>query len=666
MDRSQRGGAERSAGPREQGRGAAAQRGGAERSAGGPAPRRPSAREAPLCPRPGARRRRGALGAILLALLGAPAAAAEATGIDAASADSTAAGGDVIERAWRSPADSLAARVERTRRASLEAGVWSLDPAARMLLRSRAHPVEGAEAAVRLAPDLPAARMALAHALWMRGDSPLAALREALGALAALPRHLEAGLWIAGSGLAILAAGLVAGGLVCAVWLGALAAPHAAHDLGDALGGDPPAFARMALVAALVCAPALLGGGLLGLALGILALGALYADARERMAVAGAAAAVWIGAFPVAALAGRGLEALARDPVARAALSVDHGSASAVDLAVLREGAAVSDRLAARSLARLARRSERLGEADAGYQDLLREPEADAALANDAANVRLRLGHVAAALDLYQRSLAAKPSAAVLFNLSQAHARAFEVETMTRALGRAQALDGDLLAELTRVQGAADSRDFVVDLPLPARGIWERLARAGDGSAFAAEARQPFAPGRLGREPGLALASLAAPVMLGSLAGRRLRRSRWCARCGRRTCPRCDGARVDAEVCEGCHRLFYQPEQTQRELRVARVAALEERRRRLDRAALIAALAVPGAAGLVAGRPLGALLACVLFAISAAAVAWRGGVVPDPGVAGAAGPAAFLALAALAAFAYAALVTGSLAARRKA
>jgi hypothetical protein len=294
---------------------------------------------------------RGILAALLLVLLGAPGAGAEAPGVDAAAADA-----DVIERAWREPADSLADRVERTRRAALEAGVWSLDAAARVLLRSQGDPVERAEAAVRLAPDLPAARMALAHALWMRGDSPFSALSEAWGALAALLRHLEAALWVLGTGFAILAAGLVAGGLCCAVWMAAIAAPHAAHDLGDAIGGDPPAFARMALLAALACAPALLGAGMLGLALGILALGALYADARGRVAVAAAAAALWVGAFPVAALAGRGLEALVRDPVARAALALDHGRATAVDLAVLREAAA-SDPLAARWLSRRAGRT---------------------------------------------------------------------------------------------------------------------------------------------------------------------------------------------------------------------------------------------------------------------------------------------------------------------
>jgi tetratricopeptide (TPR) repeat protein len=621
---------------------------------------------------------------LLLCVLGVSPCRATGEGVPAAPASPGGVGVDLIERAWQEPAESLVERVDRTRIASIEAGVWSLDPAARVLLRASGSPLERAGAAVVLAPDLPAARMALASALWRRGDAPLAALREAIAALAALSRHLEASLWLAGSALSILAAGLVFGGLACAFSSGVLAAPHAAHDLGDALGGDAPAFARMALLAALVCTPALLGEGLLGLAIGALALGALYGSGRERIALCAAAAAIWVGAFPLAALAGRSVEALARDPVVRAASAVDHGRPTAVDLAVLRaaasgerspdargEGSSAkagrrlpADPLAQRVLARLARREGRLGEADARYQELIATSATDAALANDAANVRLRLGHVDAALELYQRALALEPSAFVYFNLSQALGRVFDVEGLTRVLERAQELDGELVAELSRVQAASASRDFVVDLPIPRSLLWSRLARAGDGRAFAAEARAPLAPGRLGGAPGTALAGLAASVVLASLAGGRVRRSRWCARCGRRTCPSCDGTDERAELCEACHRLYFQPEQTQRELRIARIAVLEERRRRLDRVETLTALLVPGAAGIRALRPLRGLAACILFAVAAAAFAWRSGIVRDDAVAGLAGTAALLGLAGVAALSYAALVTTSLVTRR--
>ena len=45
---------------------------------------------------------------------------------------------------------------------------------------------------------------------------------------------------------------------------------HAAHDLGDVFSAHMPGFARLALLAALLIVPALLGEGVLGLALGVM------------------------------------------------------------------------------------------------------------------------------------------------------------------------------------------------------------------------------------------------------------------------------------------------------------------------------------------------------------------------------------------------------------
>ena len=66
---------------------------------------------------------------------------------------------------------------------------------------------------------------------------------------------------------------------------------------------------------------------------------------------------------------------------------------------------------------------------------------------------------------------------------------------------------------------------------------------------------------------------------------------------------------------------------------VARMAQLEElrvRQRRVERAADLAAWLVPGAAGMVAGRPLLALLSASVFAGGAAVFLHRHGIVPDP------------------------------------
>ena len=118
------------------------------------------------------------------------------------------------------------------------------------------------------------------------------------------------------------------------------------------------------------------------------------------------------------------------------------------------------------------------------------------------------------------------------------------------------------------------------------------------------------------------------------------------------------------ELCGPCHKLFYQPEQTDRDLRLARIEALRERESRLDKVAWAASLALPGAAGLLSRRPIAGLLGAFFFALALAALAWRDGAVPDPLVAGAAGPMAFFCLATVSGFAYAVVVGTSLAARR--
>ena len=87
-----------------------------------------------------------------------------------------------LDQAWFAPASSLDQRIGRTRRTAIEMGVWNFDSAARALLGSgsRGRRSTTRAAAVRLAPDLPAAQMRLSQALWLHGESPVDALRVAL------------------------------------------------------------------------------------------------------------------------------------------------------------------------------------------------------------------------------------------------------------------------------------------------------------------------------------------------------------------------------------------------------------------------------------------------------------------------------------------------------
>ncbi|MDJ0853029.1 MAG: tetratricopeptide repeat protein [Myxococcota bacterium] len=569
---------------------------------------------------------------------------------------------NAIEQAWFTPAENLEERVWRTRRTALARGVWNVDSAARALLGTASVPLDRAEAAVSLAPDLPAAQMALARALWLHGESPLGAIRRATVALGTFARHPEGGLWLGGSLLVVLATTLVAGGLLGIAVVSLFAAPHAAHDLGDLLSRRLPAFARAALLASLFLVAAVLGEGVIGIALGLLAIGVVYGSRRQRVALALASAAVVAGAFPVASLAGAALESLPSDPVAQAALATSRGFAFPEDVARLR-AADPRDEVARQALARLARREGRMGEAYALYQALLEDEPEDLALVNNAANVRLHLGHMESALDLYRQALSIEESPVVLYNLAQAYGRAFQVDDLTETLEVAQAVDGELVADLTRLQGT-QPEGFVLDLPIPVTALWQRVFDLGRGHRFAAELRAPVAPGRLGESVPVLAGSFAAVLVLGALIGTRHRASRWCARCGSRVCPRCHPEVSGGELCGPCHKLFYQPEQTDRDLRLARIEALRERESRLDKVAWLVSLVLPGAAGVLSKRPIAALLGAFFFAAALAAFVWRQGAVPDPLVAGAAGPIAFFFLAALAGLAYAVVIGTCLAARR--
>jgi len=629
----------------------------------------------------------GALGGLAL---GAPAAAAEASG--AAPRSAAAPGAEApapgsaasaaaglapaaeaaltglgarprFAREWSRADRPLAERVEATRTAALELGLRNVEPAARTLLASQPEDVdelEAARAAARLAPDLPAAQMSLARALAREGQV-MAALRASLAAGRALLDNLEASLWLYASASWAAASALLWGSLGFLLLAAVAMGRGAAHDLGDRISERMPDFSRVALLCALGLAPAVAGEGALGVALGALAVVA-YAGRRPAAVGLLAALALGIGLHPLARETGRALGAYEADPVALAAHAVQHGVASPMDLSRLAR-AADRDPLAARALAMGIKRQGHLEEADVRYQALLATDPDDPVLLNNAANVRLALGDTEGAIDLYRRAAAELDSAVVWFNLSQARGVALQVVELDEALARAQALDPELIEDFSQVQERAVH--FVADLPVPAAHVRARVLGSSDGGAIAAELRRSLAPGWAGSSPAATAAALAGALALGLGLRVLTRASGGCERCGALVCPRCHPAGAGRALCESCHTLIHPPKGTDRALRAARAEELRRREERMRRLGLVAALAIPGAAGLWAGRPLLAWAGCA--AAAAVAFAWAaGGWIPDPLVVGAAGPVAFGSLSALAGLLYALVLVAGLSAARDA
>ena len=511
-------------------------------------------------------------------------------------------------RAWQRPL-ALSERVLRTQRAGLSAGIGNLDGPARALLLEPAlgSPLERAELAVELAPGLPAAHAALASARFERFEigGALAALRKAIEVA---PHHLEARLWLEANAYAALFAAALATALGFLVLAAFAAFPRFARDLARLQELPTPSAAALAV--SIVLLPAALGEGLLGLGLGLLGFALINGSAWRRLWTLCAGALLVTALFPLLERRAESYARPALDPVARAAWATEQGTPGAADLARVARGAE-SDAFAERALAlRLARQGE-LSEAARRFEALRREDASPELLANSAA-VSLLRGDVEGAIALYEQAARGSDSAVLRFDLAQAYGRAIRFDAQDLALSEAQSLDPDVLVDLNRRYNGQDGV-LVAYLPLEAGPVLERL-RDPESTRFLADAlRARLAPGVLGQSYGRALVALWLAAAAGLLLGALLARL----------------AGPEQDLYADIARLL----QAQGGDSVARMAQLEElrvRQRRIERAASLAAWVVTGAGGMVAGRPLLALLSTGVFAATASLFLHRHGVVPDP------------------------------------
>ncbi len=556
-----------------------------------------------------------------------------------------------VARAWFAADDDLEDRVERTLGAALEAGRPNLEGTARALLldESLGTPLERAEAAFRLAPDLPAARSALAAALWSEKRDPFGALGQGWQAIQSSDRHLEASLWLRATFFDALVTTCLVGGLLFLFVAGGNAAMTLARVLGE-LPGTMPLMSRAALVAGLLLIPAVLGEGLFGVALAFAALGLWRASSWQRVAVGTALVVSVAGLHPLSDRAAEELVALGSDPVAEAVYAVEHSQPSRKEIDRLGRAAA-GDPLVDRALALHAKRRGNLEDADRRYSALIDQTDAPApSLLNNAGNVRLALGQTEEAIELYEAAAHHSRLVPVLFNLSQAYGRAIRLDHQDLVLEEAQFIDPEALGALSDLYGGS-SGTLVSDLPVEAAAIRLRLGDPAAARQAASALRRRFAPGWLGASPihsavGVALAFLAG---LGGTA--LLRRA---AEAG-------DGGDLYAGIAQ----LLTGKEAADPFLRMVRLTELRERQARIEKIRFLFSLIVPGAAGVLSRHPLLGLLGSMLFGLCLASWWARDGVVPDPLAVGGSASLAFGALAVASALAYVAVIAVTVALRER-
>jgi len=564
-----------------------------------------------------------------------------------------------VERVWFEEGPRSGAGAVRGR--ALALGMRNLDVAARALISAPGgdgNRLSKAMLAVRLAPDLPVAHLALARANREAGNLG-DALGEVVAAVRAVPGNLEASAWLVGSLIAVAAVVLVIAPIFFIACVGVGAFGRSAHDLGDLISMETPGFARTALSGVLLLLPLLMGEGLGGVLLVLFALGLVYGSSSHRMALVLAAALLLMGLYPVTRVANTVLAALDADPVASAALAVVQSADSRADIELL-ESVAGEDFLAAHALALKARFAGRSREASERYAALaLANPDEPVVLTNYA-NLLFAAGEGERAVELYERAATSTDSPRLMFNLSQAYAGLFRIEEFESALSAAQSLNAEQVADLSRVGDG----NFVADLPVPISPLRTRMLAAGRAVEPPRDAVALLLPGRLGASWFHALAGFVLTAVAALMVSIRCEQASSCIRCGKRICSRCDDKEAAQGTCDPCHHLFHRPETTDPSLRMARLTALQKRERLLGRLGTLASLAVPGVAGLLARRPDLGFLGVLFFVSAGILLGVRGGVVADPLTLGSIGSLAFYLAGSAAAIAYLVVVGTGLTIRR--
>lgn len=275
-------------------------------------------------------------------------------------------------------------------------------------------------------------------------------------------------------------------------------------------------------------------------------------------------------------------------------------------------------------------------------------------------NIEMRNGRTEEAIAYYKRSASNADSPTVLFDLSQAYAAAFRMEAVEATLRRAQSLDN---REVSDFSSLGDSK-LVADLGIPFGPLQKYLISFALAQKPDMTVAESLAPGFLGQSWLVTAGAFLLMALLSILVAGRFDHASVCKRCGHRICTRCEETVWSEDLCEDCHHLFLNVEDTDPSLRMARLQALSRREVRFDRIWSTASLLVPGMAGFAAKRPDLAMLGLLLFVWSVTWLIWPSGILVDPMLLGSAAWIFFAIPGVLAMLAYMGVVVVSLVARK--
>ena len=489
-----------------------------------------------------------------------------------------------------------------------------------------------AEVAVRLAPELPDAHLALARArLAKTPGEPWPAVEALADALAAAAREPHTVRAFYGDLASALLAALFTASAATLLLLALRSLRlflHDFHHLPLLRGSAGVQAAFLGLVLLLV--PAAFGlGPFLILATALLAAW-LYLSTSER--VVATVALLLVASLPWAAEGAARLTAWTGTP-AEQVYELEHGAPDDAEVAALVAEAGESPPPAlAAALGRHFKRRGDLAAALRWYGVAARGDERAAEVQVNVGNVRFLQGDLEAAKAAYlgasdKAGGDLRVQAAAHYNLSKVYLRGSDIERSSAARDRAEQEDGAFL----RRYGADDdfsANRYLVDVPVSEARL-RALAAQDPAPAAVREALLARLLGPLprGAWPWLPLALLAALWGVAA-AARLIDPARSCDRCGRPACHRCDAG--GGSLCGQCVNVYVKKGLVDARDRLRKEAQVRRFRQARQAATRILALVGGGAGHVVhglAGRGFAALVA--LLFVGFLVWFWRG-IVPPP------------------------------------
>jgi tetratricopeptide (TPR) repeat protein len=464
------------------------------------------------------------------------------------------------------------------------------------------------ERAAELAVSTPSLQFEVAREL----RSPAHLVR----ALVAVPRSFPGLIWLLSVGGGVVGCGL----LIASALLMALAFARTATLNGHLLGHlitaqDPPSWPGVLIILSALALLPLAGAGP---ALVLAAAGAIAGPRLGRGEVLAPAVLLVVAGLVL----GPALDAwsrigalVGRDPALVSAWRLENAQPLAGDRERLTRvvEARRDDLLLRVVLAKTWLRSGDLARANALLRELpsVAEPALLARAENLRGTVAVARGDLKTGIAAFEAARATEESAAVLYNLAQAHGRAVRLMERAALFETARALDPDLITKYTAFAGSNVHRYLIQD-PVPLSMYVERAFQRSAESRAIVRAVRAWAFGP--RTPGWVWLLLP----LAGTTGLLLRRGTiWrCGRCSRAVCRHCDSSEQATETtCGRCARLFARDGRSDPRLR-RQVLDLEKRQQRLTSVALAGvALVAPGVSRILEGRMLGGAVALVMLTL---------------------------------------------------